>query len=117
MGYEKNLKKKRKSRYLYDLAKRRPKGEANVKVKNVTFSPRAKTNSGGIFLSLFRRAGEMRRAEHPTEMIVFSHFVKEKSPNPLRATDTIGEEKGRFLKFRVFAAREKKSASTPAAYF
>ena len=43
-------------------------------------------------------------------MIVFSialRFVKEKSQNPLRATDTIGQEKGRFLKFRVFAAREK----------
>ena len=42
-------------------------------------------------------------------MIVFSialRFVKEKSQNPLRATDTIGQEKGRFLKFRVFAARE-----------
>ena len=42
-------------------------------------------------------------------MTVFSialRFVKEKPQNPLRATDTIGQEKGRFLKFRVFAARE-----------
>ena len=40
-------------------------------------------------------------------------FVTEKAQNTLRATDTIGEEKGRFLKFRVFAAREKKEHQLP----
>ena len=44
-------------------------------------------------------------------MIVFSlalRFVRKNSQNPLRATDTIGQEKGRFLKFRVLAARENE---------
>ena len=83
MGYEKNKKQKRKSRYLYDLATKRPKGDPNVKVKNVT--PRTHEND-----CVFNRVT----------------LRKKKSQNPLRATDTIGQEKGPFLKFRVFAARE-----------
>ena len=62
--------------------------------------------SNGIFfrISLFRRRLP------PQKLICFStrHAFLARTPeNPLRATDRIGHEKGRFLEFRVFAAREK----------
>ena len=69
------------------------------------FEEKWRNGSNGIFfrISLFRRRLP------PQKLIGFStrHAFLARTPeNPLRATDTIGQEKGRFLKFRVFAARE-----------